>query len=185
MSNRQAQSLEERVTRFVKCAQRRNKREVLVACVLIAVFALIIAYDIYRQNENTLSIIGSGVIILALLLDIIIIRWKLHIPKSELSAFPPTHFPDKWKHHLTRQARMLRLVWLWHLLPLFLGLCLYFLSVYDASSRLVIIPLSIVVVAFTGVWWSNLKAAKQFERDRDTWFDNSQVGPPRLRGIER
>lgn len=175
MSDRQEKSLEEKVTKFVKCTQRRNIRETLVACALIAVFALDIAYDndIYRQNKNTLSLVGSGVIIFALLLDITIIWWKLHIPKSELSAFPPTQFPEKWKYYLTHQARMLRLSWLWYLLPLFLGLCIYLLSVYDASSGLVIVPLLIIAAVYTGIWRLNLKAAKQLERDRDTWFDRS------------
>ncbi|MUG91404.1 hypothetical protein F7734_02420 [Scytonema sp. UIC 10036] len=173
MSNRQAKSLEERVTEFVKCAQRRNIRETVVAGALIAVFAFIMAYDIYKQPEDTLSIIGIGVIIFALLLNITIIWWKLHIPKSELSTFPPTQFPDNWKQHLTHQARMLRLVWLWYLLPLFLGLVIYLLSVYDASSGAIIIPLLIEVVVFTGIWRLNLKAAKQIERDRNAWFANA------------
>lgn len=180
MPNQQVKSLEERVARFVTCTQRRNIRETVAACIVIAVFALDIAYRIYRQNQDTLSIIGSGVIILALLLDIIIWQ-KLHIPKSELSAFPPAQFPDKWKHHLTYQARMLRSSWLWYLLPLFLGLCLYFLSVYDAYF---VVPLLIVGAVYAGVWWLNLKAAERLERDRDTWFDHARVGPPRLRGIK-
>ncbi|WP_026736275.1 hypothetical protein [Fischerella sp. PCC 9605] len=172
MSNRQAKSLEHRVTELVKCAQRRNIRETVVAGTLIAVFTFIIAYDIYRQPEDTLSIIGSGVVILALLLNITVIWWKLYIPKSELSAFPPTQFPDKWKHHLTHQAHMLRLVWLWYLLPLFLGTFIYLLSVYDAYF---VVPLLIIVAVFAGVWRSNLKAAKQIERDCDAWFGNSRT----------
>ncbi|BAZ00636.1 hypothetical protein NIES37_46310 [Tolypothrix tenuis PCC 7101] len=172
VSNRQAQSLEEKITKLVKCAQRRNIRKTVVAGALIALFALIMAYDIYQQPKDTLAIIGSGVIILALLLDITVIWWKLHIPKSELSAFPPTQFPDKWKQRLTHQARMLRLVWLWYLLPLFLGLFIYLLSVYDASSGAVIIPLLIQAVACIGIWQFNFKVAKQIERDRDAWFGN-------------
>lgn len=64
----------------------------LVAYALIAVFAFDIAYRISKQREDNLSIIGSGVVIFALLLSITIIWWKLRIPKSELSAFPPTQF---------------------------------------------------------------------------------------------
>jgi hypothetical protein len=172
MLNQQDRSLEEKVTECVKCVQRRNRREIVAACVLIAVFALIIASDILRQPEDTLSIVGGGVVIFALLLKISVIWWKLRIPKSELSAFPPTQFPEKWKHHLTQQARMLRLVWLWYLLPLFLGLCIYLLSVYDAYF---IVPLLIIVAVFVGVWRLNLKAAKRIERDRNAWFGNSRT----------
>lgn len=173
MSNQQDRSLEEKVTKFVKCVQRRNRREIIAACVLIAVFALIIANNILRQPENTLPSVGCGVVIFALLLNISIIWWKLRIPRSELSAFPPTQFPEKWKHHLTQQARMLRLVWLWYLLPVFLGLCIYLLSVNNASSGFVIVPLLIVAAVYTRVWRLNLKAAKQLERDRNAWFGNS------------
>jgi hypothetical protein len=168
MLNQQERSLEEKVTKFVKCTQRRNIRETLVAGAVIAVFALDIADEIYRQNKGTLSIVGSGVIISTLLLDITIIWRNLHIPKSELSAFPPTQFPEKWKYYLTHQARMLRISWLWYLLPLFLGLCINLLS--DASSGFVIVPLLIIAAVYTGVWRLNLKAAKQLERDRNTWF---------------
>jgi hypothetical protein len=185
MSDRQEKSLEEKVTTFVKCTQRRNIRETLVACAVIAVFALDIAYDIYRQNKDTLSLVGSGVIIFTLLLNIIIIWWQLHIPKSELSAFPPTQFPEKWKYYLTHQARMLRLSWLWYLLPLFLGLCIYLLGVRDTSYGLVIVLLSIIAAVYIRVWRLNLKAAKQLERDRDIWFGNSLVGSHKPRGIER
>ncbi|MBW4534358.1 MAG: hypothetical protein KME09_10535 [Pleurocapsa minor HA4230-MV1] len=170
MSNRQEKSLQEKVTEFVKCTQRRNVRETIVACAVIVVFALDIAYDIYRQNENTLSLVGGGVVIFALLLDITIIWWQLRIPKSELFVFPPTQFPEKWKDRMTHQARMLRLSWLWYLLPLFLGLCIYLPSVYDASSDLVIVLLLIIATVYTGVWRLNLKAAKRLERDRDAWF---------------
>jgi hypothetical protein len=179
MSYQQDRSLEEKVTEFVKCVQRRNKREIVAASVLIAFFALIIAYDILRQPEDTLSIVRGGVVIFALLLNISVIWWKLRIPRSELSAFPPTHFPDKWKHHLTQQARMLRLVWLWHLLPVFLGLCIYLLCGNNASSGFVIVPLLIVAAVYTRVWRLNLKAAKQLERDRETWFGSSYQGQTR------
>jgi hypothetical protein len=185
MSNQREKSLEEKVTEFVKCTQRRNSRETLVASIVIAIFALDIAYDIYRQNKDALSIVGSGVIIFVLLLNITIIWGKLHIPKSELSAFPPTQFPEKWKYHLTYQARMLRLSWLWYLLPLFLGLCIYLLGVYDASSGLVIIPLLIIAAVYTGIWRLNLKTAKQLERDRNAWFGNSRVDSHKPGGIKR
>lgn len=181
MPNQQARSIEERVAEFVTCTQRRNIRETVAAYVVIAVFALDIAYRIYRQNQDTLSIIGSGVIILALLLDIIITWRKLHIPKSELSAFPPAQFPDQWKHHLTYQARMLRSSWLWYFLPLFLGFCLYLPSVYNAYF---IVPLLIVGAVYVRIWWLNLKTAKRLERDRDAWFGNSRTSLPKLRGIK-
>ncbi|HEY9599585.1 MAG TPA: hypothetical protein V6D33_18125 [Cyanophyceae cyanobacterium] len=175
MPNQQAKSLEAKVDGFVTCTQRRNIRETVGACVVITIFALDVAYRIYRQNQDPFSIIGSGVTILTMLLNIIIIWRKLHIPKSELSAFPPTQFPEKWKHHLTYQARMLRSSWLWFLLPLFLGLCLYLPSAYDAYF---IVPLLIVGAVYVGVWRLNLKAAERLERDRDTWFSNSRVSPP-------
>lgn len=170
MLNQQAQSLEEKITKFVKCTQRRNIRESLVACALIAVFAFDIAYSISLQRGDKLSIIGGGIVIFALLLDITIIWWKLHILKSELSAFPPNRFPDKWKHHLTKQARMLRLAWLWYLLPLFLGIFIYLLSVYDLFSISIIMLFLLEIFLFIGAWRSNLQAAKQIERNRDAWF---------------
>lgn len=101
MPNQQAKSLEDRIIKFVERVHRRNMRGTLAASALIAVFAFDIAYGIAQHREDNLSIIGSGVVIFALLLNITIIWWRLHIPKSELSAFPPTRFPDKWKHPLT------------------------------------------------------------------------------------
>ncbi|OWY63480.1 hypothetical protein B7486_52915 [cyanobacterium TDX16] len=170
MLNQQTESLEKRISKFLKRVHYRNMRDTLAAYVLIAVFTFDIAYRISQQREDNLSIVGGGVSIFALLLGITIIWWKLRIPKSEISAFPPTQFPGKWKHRLTYQARMLRLVWLWYLLPLFLGLCIYLLSVYDAFF---VVPLLIIVAVFAGIWRLNLKAANQIEQDRDAWFGNS------------
>ncbi|OWY68966.1 hypothetical protein B7486_23015 [cyanobacterium TDX16] len=166
------QSLERRITKFVKRIHRRNIRETIVAGALIAVFA----YSIYGQREDYFAIVGGTVVIFALLLDIIILWWKLYIPKSELSTFPPTQFPDKWKQRLTRQARMLKLIWLWYLLPLFLGLFIYLLSVYDKSSLSFIILFLCEVALFVGTLRLNLRAAKQIERDRDTWFGDLRAG---------
>ncbi|WP_035139391.1 hypothetical protein [Fischerella sp. PCC 9605] len=174
-SNRQAQSLEERVTELVKRIQSRNLRETGIACILIVIFAFDIAYGISQQREDNLSIIGSGVVIFALLLNITIIWWKLHIPRSEISAFPPTRFPDKWKHHLTNQARMLRLAWLWYLLPLFLGVFIYLLSVYGTFPVSIIMLFLLEIFLFNGIRRLNLQAAKQIERDRDAWFGNSRT----------
>lgn len=166
-------SIEERVTEFVKRVRRRNLRETAIAFALIAVFAFDIAYGISQPREDNLSLVGSAIIILALLVNITVIRWKLRIPKSELSAFSPTRFPDKWQHHLANQARMLRLAWLWYLLPLFVGIFIYLLSVYDRSSISFIILFSFEIAVFLGAWRLNLQAAKQIERDRDAWFDRS------------
>ncbi|WP_193200548.1 hypothetical protein [Nostoc sp. MG11] len=168
-------SIEQRVSELVKRTQRRNMRETVIACALIVIFAFDIAYGISQHREDNLSIIGSTVVIFALLLNITIIWWKLRIPKSELSAFPPTQFPSKWKHHLTNQARMLRLAWLWYLLPLFLGIFFFFLSIYDTSPISIIMLLFMQIVLFIGIWQLNLQAAKQIERDRDALFSNSHT----------
>lgn len=175
MLSQQTQFLEEKVTQFVESIQRRNRRETLVACILIAIFALDFSYSIYRQREDILSIIGGALIIFALLLNLTVIWWKLSIPKSELSAFPPAQFPERWRYHLTRQARMLKFAWLWYLLPLFLGLSVYLLGVYRESSGSVILLILAIAVLFFGAWRSNIKAARRFERDRDTWFNSSPI----------
>lgn len=172
MLARQTEAIEKRVVKFLKRIHRRNIREILVSGALVAIFAFDIAYRISQPKEDNFSVIGSGTIILALLLNITIIRWKLRIPKSEISAFPPTQFPARWKHHLTNQARMLRLAWLWYLLPLFLGIFIYLLSLYDTFSISFIILFLFEIAIFIGAWRLNLQAAKQIERDRDTWFGN-------------
>lgn len=176
MLARQTESLEKRIVKFLKRIHCRNLSETLAACALIAVFAFDIAYRISQPREDNLSIVGSGIIIFALLLNISVIRWKLRILKSELSAFLPTQFPGKWKNLLTNQARMLRLAWLWYLLPLFLGIFIYLLSVYDTFSICFIILFLFEIAAFTVTWRLNLQAAKQIERDRDAWFGNSDAG---------
>jgi hypothetical protein len=173
MSGLQMKSIEERITKFVKCVQRRNLRETIVSVILIVTVAFNITYGISQQRKDNFSIINSAIIIFALLLNIIIIRWKLHIPKAEISTYPPTRFPDKWRHHLTHQARMLRLAWLRYLLPLFVGIFIFILNVYDFSSLSFIILLLCEIAAFIGTLRMNLKAAKQLERDRDAWFGRS------------
>ncbi|NJN57510.1 MAG: hypothetical protein HC879_08405 [Leptolyngbyaceae cyanobacterium SL_5_9] len=70
---------------------------------------------------------------------------------------------------------MIKFAWLWYLLPLFLGLAVYLLGVYEKSSGSVILLILAIAVLFFGAWRSNLKAGKRFERDRDTWFSNSPI----------
>jgi len=172
MLARQTQSLEERVTELVKCIQRRNLRKTVVSVILIVIFGFNLIYGISQQRKDNFSIVGGTIIIFALLLNIIIIRWKLHISKAEISTYPPTRFPERWRHYLTNQARLLRLAWLWYLLPLFVGIFIFILNVYDFSSLSFIILLLCEIALFIGALRMNLKAAKQIESDRDAWFGN-------------
>ena len=57
-------------------------------------------------------------------------------------------------------------------MPLFLGLFIYLLSVYNAFSISFIILFLFEIAVFAGTWRLNLQAAKQIERDRDAWFGN-------------
>jgi hypothetical protein len=173
--NQPVQPIEERVTKFVKCVQRRNVRETIAACALITIFGLDIIYGIYSRQADSFLRIGGVVIIAALLLDIIIIWRELYIPKSELIKFPPIQHPGKWRRRLTHHARMLKLTWLWYLLPLFLGLLIYYLEVFDQPYNGIIVPITILVTVFATIWRLNRRAAQQIEEDRDIWFGNLQA----------
>lgn len=175
MSTLQTELIEEKVTGFVKRIQRRNKRNLLPVCALIIIFAFDMAYQIHNQRENSLLIIGNALSLFGLLLSITIFCWKLRIPKSEVFTFPPTQFPGKWKNHLTNQAHLLRLSWLWYLLPLFLGISTHILNGFANSPISLIILLSIQVFSFIKLWLINLQDAKQIERDRDAWFGSKSV----------
>lgn len=87
MLYQQTEFLEKKISKFLKRIHRRNIRDTLAGCVLIAAFTFDIAYHIYQQRESNLSIIGGVIVIFALLLSIIIMWWKLNIPKWRNNIF--------------------------------------------------------------------------------------------------
>ncbi len=154
--------MEEKLTHFVSQIRRRNIRETVVALFLVA----FVGYPKLRRPHFDLEMAGYLILVAASLFIVLIIWLVLHIPSADLRAFPPARFPDKWRAHLTRQARMLRLAWLWYALPIFIGLSVV---AWGGEGRRWL-EIAIFAVVFGGIAALNFFAARQVERDRDAWF---------------
>lgn len=160
--------MSEAMTAFVRTIRRRNIRESAVAAVLI----VLLGADLWRQGGTSTSMVGRVVLILGLLGILAVLWGVLHIPSQELTAFPPEQHPERWRRHMTVQARLLRLAWLWYVLPLMLGMVL---SVYGAEPRangLSLWPAVAAAMVGAGIAWLNVAAARSIERDRDRWFQS-------------
>lgn len=166
--------MQDRVADFVKKIRWRNIRNTVVGLLLLVFYAL----DLYWRAQSNLMTVGKAIVILWILVVLAVTWGKLHIPAAELSAFPPTEHPDRWKRHMTVQARLLRLAWL-YFLPLLAGFALIHVGSPGWSGGPYDVPSAVfgvvILVIFAGVAWSTVRAAKSLERDRDTWFGPQSV----------
>ncbi|HUG93584.1 MAG TPA: hypothetical protein VML55_22275 [Planctomycetaceae bacterium] len=156
----------EQLARFVDDIRRRNIRETVAA----ALVAVLFGWRLVARDHLDLAALGPAIIVLGAL-EIAAVTWTmLHIPRSELAAFPPEGTADHWRGRLSVQARMLKLAWLWYALPIFVGLSL---NLWARSSELSVFQAAMFVLVaalFAGVSWMNFHAGRQIERQRDEWF---------------
>ena len=164
--------MDEKMAGFVRTVRRRNVRETVVAVVLIGFFG----YGLFSEPRLDLGMAGRAVLLAALVLILAVLWGKLHIPASELAAYPPAQHPERWRSRMTDQARWLRLAWLWYVLPLFAGIVLVALGRDEASVARVGASVLIAAALSVAVGFLNLSAANHVERERDAWLDNAH--PP-------
>ncbi|MDI6751671.1 MAG: hypothetical protein QME07_02280 [bacterium] len=141
--------------------RRRNRREIIVGFIILPVFGFFAAIT----PVGSLAFFGHLLILVAILFVIGMICFVAS-PRGDLSS----HSIDEvqyWRNEILRQAKLLRLVPLWYLLPFLPGMILLFWSM-RVSFALISIPLIIVIVIFGLVTWLNLKAASKLQQEAST-----------------
>jgi hypothetical protein len=166
--------MEEKIAGFVRTIRGRNIRESVVAVLLAGWFG----YALLGEPSTALETAGRVVLLLACLLILVVAWGRLHIPTSELVTYPPAEHADRWRAHLTTQARWLRFAWLWYVLPLFAGIALVMLGRGGEWTAVRTVSALIAAALAIGIGLLNFQAARQLERDRDTWLGTGNPAEP-------
>lgn len=158
--------MEDKIACFVQSARRRNIVETVVVIALLALFG----FRLLDEPHGAIVTAGRLIIILALLGILVVIWSRLHIPASELVAYPPAEHHDRWWRNLNTQARWLRLAWLWYVLPLLVGIALIMPGLSGEFSFGTTVAAVVVAAVAIGIALLNVQASKRVERKRDAWF---------------
>jgi len=166
--------MDDKIAGFVRTVRGRNIRESVVAVLLAGLFG----YQLLSEPGTGLGTAGRVVLLLACLLIVAVAWGKLSIPASELSAYPPAQYPDRWRAHMTTQARWLRFAWVWYVLPLFAGIALVILGRSGELTGWRTMPVLIALALAVGIGLLNVQAAKRVEQDRDAWLGAESAAEP-------
>ena len=88
--------------------------------------------------------------------------WSFALSHRLLRVHPATDSAF-WHATFLAQARLLRLVPLWYLAPLFSGLLLFLVPTGSEDHEFFIIMLAVVALVFGGIFWLNRRAAAKIE----------------------
>lgn len=166
--------MEDKIAGFVRTIRGRNIRESVVTVFLAGWYG----YELFNEPGTDIGTAGRVVLLLVGLLIVAIAWGKLHIPASELAAYPPAQHPDRWRTHMTTQSQWLRFAWLWYVLPLFAGIALVMLGRSGELTAVRSVPVLIAAAVAIGIGFLNIQAAKQAERDRDAWLGVGSAAEP-------
>lgn len=147
----------ERIEQFLRTIRARNRREKVAGLLLLPVFTFFAA-------TAPLGSLLFYAFIMSLLGILFVIGMMCFVasPRGDLTSHPADDV-QHWRTEFLRQAKLLRLVPLWYILPLVPGMVLFSWSMRVSSAFLV------VVIAVTGfVAWLNLRAASKLEQEADT-----------------
>jgi Flp pilus assembly protein TadB len=155
--------------RFYRQVRRRNRIEYAACALVIPCFT---AYTFLLPSP--VARIGAFLVVLATLF----IAWRLHRhasadapPEAETARPLIAH----QRAQFVRQRDALAQVWRWYLLPFVpgLGLMVFAPAVEQGPGILLeasvgdMISLAVLVALFIGIWWLNLRAARQLQKAID------------------
>jgi hypothetical protein len=145
------------IEQFLRTIRTRNRREIVVGLLLlpiVTVFAATAPLGSFVFYAFIMSLLG--------ILFVIGMIYFVASPHGDLTSHP-TDDVQHWRTEFLRQAKLLRLVPLWYILPLMPGMVLFFWLMHAPSANYFIV---IVISGFT--IWLNLRAASKLEQEADT-----------------
>ena len=141
---------------FERDVRNRDLREVIVSILLMPVMVAI-AFFI----PAFLSKIGIALIVLAL--AFIVFKLK-NVKKYKKEIDPVGSVKEQllgMRHYVIKQKDLLDNVLYWYLLPLFIGIVLFFIGLGDSVLKTTLL-IGIAVVVCAGIYWINKKAVKEY-----------------------
>ncbi|QDV37726.1 hypothetical protein [Tautonia plasticadhaerens] len=154
------------IIEFVRAVHQRNIRETVAGLAVLPLFAA----WLYWQPGSAVAVLGKVLVILGVVVALAVTWGRLHIPGSELAAYPPSRHPQRWRHRMTAQAWFLRRAWLWYILPLLGGGGLVALAPTGVSSVVGLAVAGILGAFAVYLTRLNAEAARCIEQDRDAWL---------------
>jgi len=145
----------DQIEQFLRNIQARNRREKVAGLLLLPIFIFLAATAPLRS-----LVFYAHIMILLGILFVSGMMCFVGSPRGDLTSHPAEDV-QYWRTEILRQAKLLRLVPLWYLLPLVPGLVLFFWSTHVPSALL------ILVIVFGLVTWLDLRAASKLEQDAD------------------
>jgi len=146
-----------KIKQFEKDVKNRNKREIIVAIVLIP-FSLFIAYE----TPHTLSKIGAIVLLLTSLWITYFLKTKSGIKQETIDN--NTSLKEQLqlkKQSISREKQILENIFTWYLLPISTGLILYYAGL-GLSNTGGFFRLFVLFIVGIGVYFLNQKAARKW-----------------------
>jgi len=143
---------------FVRNVRARNRRETIACLILLPICACltVVLPVLVLRYAFALLFLGT-VAVLAM------IRWPCSL-RGDLTRYPADNI-EHWRDEMLRQAKLLRQVPVWYLLPFVPGsaLVLWFDLMVPGKSWLRLIL--VIVFVFGFVTWLNFRAAKKLEEE--------------------
>jgi len=154
------------IEEFVRGIRRRNRREVIVALLLLLVFGL----HALKSPVGSLAFWGHLLILLAILF-IVGMMCSVASLRGDLRRHPANDFAF-WRAEVLRQARLLRLVPLWYIAPLVPGLALALWPTVlhvcrwanPIDNAIEVVGLLVIVAVLSVVWRLNVRGSAELER---------------------
>lgn len=160
-----------KASRFQGTVSSRNMRELVVGSILVVVFA-VFAWLAPSPLGKAAELLTAAGIAFAM--------WQL-LRQAKAASIDEVCLVTDWarfhREQLVRQRDALRSVWLWYLAPLVPGGVLHWIAVSqaDLAKGNVVAALAtsavgilVMVLVFGGIYWLNLKAARNLQAEIDS-----------------
>ena len=155
--------MDEALTQFARQTQRRNASESALASLIFVLFV----FELITGPDSLIAGLGYLIGAVAAVIVVAVLWGLLSVKPADVTDRPPAEFAGKWQSRLTRQARILRVAWLWYVLPLDAGVVLIILG-HTGVDMFLRTGLAIIAV-LGGIWVArvHIRTAESVERLRD------------------
>lgn len=143
---------------FVRNVRARNRRETIACLILLPICACLTVVLPVMVLRYAFALLFLGTVaVLAML------RWPGSL-RGDLTRYPADNI-QHWRGEMLRQAKLLRLVPVWYLLPFVPGSVLVFWFDLMVPGKSWLRLALVIVFVFGFVTWLNFRAARKLEEE--------------------
>ncbi len=153
------QNMKAKMNQFDKDIKRRNLRETIAALIVFVAFAVFGGFGLYDGNY----LLGFACTIICFGCVFIVYKFvnaQVTISDEEVYTMSNKEYLSYELKKVNEQIRILKSVFWWYILPIAVGLCLFFFAMpYNTTS--LIIHIALVLAVSVGLYILNQKAVKK------------------------